>query len=219
MRLATRLLVAVTAVALVACTRDDEPVPPGQRFPTAEEAPGGKDDPVETGETSTDLDDFIADFTPALVDPDREEMRTVFEDAGFERAGLDVLFFCEAHDPGPVPHLFSWYIELDSDDGAGNVVDYLEADTMKPCPESCATVVETFDVEGIPDAVGVRRLATEEAVEAAGNANEHPHEGYWVAFTDGSIVYTLDLNGDPGTVSEEQIESIAGAFHGRVAAD
>jgi hypothetical protein len=37
-RFATRLLVPVTAVALVACG-GDEPVPVAQRFPTAAEAP------------------------------------------------------------------------------------------------------------------------------------------------------------------------------------
>jgi hypothetical protein len=215
MRPVTRLLVAVAAVVLVACTRDDQPVPPAQRFPTPTEAPGAKDDPVETGETSTDLDDFIADFTPALVDPDPEEMTVVVGDAGFERAGLDVLFFGEQHDLD-LPHLFSWYIEVGSEDGAASVLDYLEADTMEPCPESCSTVVETFDVEGVPDARGVLRLATEEAVEAAGLPNEIPREEYWVGFSDGSIVYTLDLFGDPGAVTEEQIEDIVTAFRDRV---
>jgi hypothetical protein len=72
MRFATRLLVPVTTVALVACGA--EPVPVAQRFPTAAEAPGSKPDPVEKGETAADLDEFIVAFTPALIDPDREEM-------------------------------------------------------------------------------------------------------------------------------------------------
>ena len=64
---------------------------------------------------------------------------------------------------------------------------------MKPCPQSCAAVISAFDVDGIPDARGVRRIATAEDIEAAGTEDEDPSESYWVGFTAGSIVYTLDL--------------------------
>ena len=87
---------------------------------------------------------------------------------------------------------------------------------MKPCPESCATRVSTFDVDGIPDARGVHRLTTAEAIEAAGTEDEHPFENYWVGFTAGSIVYTIDLSGPPGSVTEEQAQSIMRALHDRV---
>ena len=101
-----RLLVASTVVVLVACTGGDDAVPVAERFPTAADAPGSKPDPVEEGQTSEDLDEFIAAFTDALIDPDRAEMTTLFEDAGFVRAGLDVRFYGETHAP-EAPHLFS----------------------------------------------------------------------------------------------------------------
>ena len=213
MRFAIRLLVPLTAVAFVACSA--EPVPVGQRFPTAADAPGSKPDPVEKGETAVNLDEFIVAFSPAVIDPDEEEMTTVFQEAGLKRAGLDVRFFGDTHAP-TAPHLFSWFIELDSEDGARSALDWLEADSMKPCPHSCADRISSFDVEGIPDARGVHRIATAEDIEAAGTEGQDPSESYWVGFADGSIVYTVELHGSPGSVSEEQAQGIVSAHHGRL---
>lgn len=220
MRIATRLLVAWTMAALVACGGGDDAPPIAERFPTEAEAPGTTPDPVEERQTPEDLDEFITALTPALIDPDEDEMTTVFEEAGFERAGLDVRFFGEDHEAQPhPPHLFSWFIELGSEDGAADVLEWLEAETMKPCPESCAVTFSGFDVDGVPGARGVSRIATEESIEAAGTEDEVPSENYWIGFTDGSIVYTVDLNGPPGSVSEAQAESIVSAFHDRLAAE
>lgn len=220
MRFAIRLLVPLTAVALVACSGGDETAPPplAQRFLTAADAPGTKPDPVETRETTVDFDEFIAVLGPALIDPDEEEMTTVFQEAGFERAGRDARFFGATHTPDG-RHVFSSFIELDSEDGATSALDWLEADSMKPCPRSCATRIGSFDVDGIPDARGVHRIATAEDVEAAGFEGERPSESYWVGFTVGPIVYTVDLSGPPGSVSEEQAESIASAYFDRLAGD
>lgn len=209
-------MVALLAVALVGCGA--EPVPVADRFPTAAEAPGTKPDPVEQRETTEDLDEFTSGLRDGLVDPQEDEMITVFEEAGFQRAGRDARFFGETHSPDTL-HLFSSFIEVDSEDGASSVLDWLEADSMKPCPHSCATRVSRFDVAGIPGARGVHRVATAEDIEAAGTADEHPHESYWVGFTVGSTVYTVDLNGAPGSVSEEQVQEIASAYYERLAGD
>jgi hypothetical protein len=217
-RFAIRLLVPLTAVALVACGGGDAPVPLAQRFPTAADAPGSKPDPVEKGQTAEDLDEFIAAFREALIDPDVEEMTAVFQEAGFKGAGLDVRFYGETHSP-TAPHLFSWFIELDSEGGARSALDWIEADSMKPCPGSCATRVSSFDVDGIPDARGVHRIATAEDIEAAGTDDEVPSDDYWVGFTEGSIVYTVDLAGPPGSVSEEQAQEIASAYYDRLTGD
>jgi hypothetical protein len=219
MRLAIRFLVPLTMIAFVACGGGDEaPVPVAQRFPTAADAPGTKPDPVETRETTEDFDDFLAALRPALIDPDDEEMTTIFQEADFEAAGLDVRFFGDTHSP-TAPHLFSWFIELDSEDAAKSALDWLEADGLKPCPHSCAAVISSFDVDDIPDARGVHRVATAEDIEAAGTANEHPNESYWVGFTVGSIVYAVDLHGPPGSVSEEQAQGIASAYYDRLTGD
>jgi hypothetical protein len=215
MRFAIRILVSLT-VALVACGA--EPVPVAQRFPTAAEAPGTKPDPVEEGQITEDFNEFLTALTDAVIDPNRKEMTTVFQEAGFKRAGLDVLFYGEKHS-FTAPHLFSWFIELDSEGGASSALDWLQADSKKPCPHSCATRVNSFAVDGIPDARGTHRIATAEDIEAAGNADEHPFESYWVGFTVGSIVYGIDLHGPPGSVSEEQVQKIVSAFYERLTGD
>lgn len=216
MRFAARLLVPLTTVALIACGA--EPVPVAERFPTAAEAPDTKPDPVEKRQIADDFDEFLVALTPALMDPDRDEMTTAFQEADFIRAGVDFRFFGETHSP-EAPHLITWFIELDSEDAASSARDWLEADTRKPCPHSCATRVNSFNVEGIPDARGVHRIATAEDIEAAGFENEVPNDSYWVGFTLGSIVYTVDLHGPPGSVSQEQALAIASTYYERLTAD
>jgi hypothetical protein len=215
-RYANPFALCLTAVALVACSGDDpEPPPLAQRFVTTADAPGSSVDPVEVRQTAEDLDQFVDVFHDFMVEPDDEEMTTVFEGAGFESAGTEVRFYGETHSPDE-PHIFSSFYELGSEDGARNALDWLVTDSMKPCPESCATVVSDFDVAGITDGSGVRRLTTAEAIEAAGTPNQIPRDEYWVAFTVGSSVYTMDLAGPPGSVTEQQAREIASAFHDRL---
>ena len=124
-------------------------------------------------------------------------------------------FYGDTRSP-TAPHLFSSFIELDSEDAAKSALDWLEADSMKPCPHSCAAVISSFEVDGIPDARGVHRVATAEDIEAAGTEDEMPSESFWVGFTLGSTVYTLELHGAPGSVSEEQVQAIASSFYERL---
>jgi hypothetical protein len=63
------------------------------------------------------FDEFVAALSPALIDPDEEEMTTVFQEAGFKGAGVDARFFGETH-ARTAPHVFSSFIELESEDGA-----------------------------------------------------------------------------------------------------
>jgi hypothetical protein len=131
------------------------------------------------------------------------------------RAGMDARFYGETHSPDAT-HLFGSFIELDSEDGARSTLDWLEAESMKPCPHSCATRISSFDVDGIPDALGVHRIATAENIEAAGIEGEVPSDSYWAGFTLGSIVYTVELQGAPGSISEEQALEIANAYYERL---
>ena len=219
MRFAIPVLVALTAVALVACSGGDDeaaaPVPPAQRFVTAEDAPGSKLDPVETRQTTVDLDEFIAVISEQAVDPDQEEMTTVFQEAGFKGGGMDARFFGETH-TFTAPHVFSSFIELESEDGATSALDWLETDSRKPCPMSCAVQISTFDVDDIADARAVHRIATAEDIERVGTEDQRPFDSYWVGFTEGSFVYTVDLRGPPGSVSEEQALDIASAYYDRL---
>jgi len=219
-RLAISLVVAVTALTFVSCGGNDDethaPVPVGQRFVTAEEASGSKPDPVEARQTTENFDEFIAVLTDASIDPDKDEMTTVFRHAGFKAAGLDARFFGETHSSETSPHVFSSFIELGSEEGARSALDWLETDMHKPCPMSCATQISAFDVDGIAGARGVHRIATAEDIEAVGATEQRPLDSYWVGFTDGGIVYTVDLHGPPGSVSEKQAKEIANAYHQRL---
>ena len=155
-------------------------------------------------------------LTDASIDPDKEEMTAVFLDAGFKVAGVDARFFGETHSPETSPHVFSSFIEVESEDGAKRVLDWLETDLKKPCPNSCATQISEFDVGDIAGARGVHRIATAENIEEVGATEQRPLDSYWLGFNDGAVVYTLNLQGPPGSVSEEQAHEIAGAYHERV---
>jgi len=210
------------AVSLVACSGDDDetaaPLPLAQRFVSAEDAPGSKPDPVEKRETTTDFDTFISALSDTSIDPDRDEMTTLFKVAGFKSAGVDARFFGQTHSPETSVHVFSSFIEVGSEDGATSALDWLETDQMKPCPMSCAVQRSSFEVDDIPDARGVHRVATAEDIEKVGTNDEQPQDDYWIGFTKGPIVYTMVLHGHavPGTVSEDQAQQIASAYYDRL---
>ena len=220
MRFAIPLLAALALVTLTACTGSDEeaaaPLPIAERFVTAEEAPGSKSDPVETRQTTTEFDEFIATLTERAVDPDDEEMTEVFQGNGFKSAGVDTRFYGETHTPGQSAHVVSSFIELASEDGATSALEWQEADRRKPCPRSCAVRHNTFDVDDLPDGRGVHSIATAEAIERLGTSDQQPFESYWVGFTNGAIAYTVDLFGRPGSVSEERALEIASAYYERL---
>ena len=221
MRLGLLLLAVLAAVGLVACGGDNggtaAPVPLAQRFVTAEDAPGSKPDPVETRQTTVDFDEFILALAERSVDPDEDEMRTVFEDAGFKGGGVDARYFGATHSPSAA-HVFSSEIELASEDGAASALDWLETDALKPCPMSCAVQRSTFDVDDISGARGVHRSASAEDIRAMGAGDEQPFDAYWIGFTVGPVVYTLELHGPPGSVSEERARHLASAYHDRLTA-
>jgi hypothetical protein len=223
MRFVISLLLTIAAVTLVSCGGSDDeasaPLPVSQRFVSAEDAPGSKADLVERRETTTDYAIFIPALAERSIDPDRDEMAEVFESTDFKSAGVDARFFGATHVPETSPHVFSSYIELDSDDGATSALDWLAADEMKPCPRSCAVQRSSFDVADIPDARGVHRVATAEDIARVGTGDERPEDEYWVGFTLGPLVYTVALHGPPGSVSEDQAEDITSAYYERLTAD
>ena len=221
MRLAFPLLAALVAFGLVGCGDKkvaSAPLPPAQRFVTAEDAPASKPDPVEKRQTTGVFDTFVSALSDSSINADTDERATVFNDAAFVRAGQDARFFGTTHSPETSVHVFSSFIELDSQDAATSALDWLETDQMKPCPESCAVQRRGFDVDDIPDARGVHRVATAADIEKFGAQNEVPQDDYWIGFTIGPIVYTVVLHGHavPGTVSDDQAQQIASAYYHRL---
>lgn len=220
MRLALPLLAALVVFALVGCgsKKPIAPLPVAQRFVTAADAPGSKPDPVEKRATTKDFDTFIAALADSSIDANRAEMLKVFDAAAFVNAGLDARFFGKTHSPETSVHVFSSFIELRSKDAAKSALDWLETDQMKPCARTCAVHISSFDVDHIPDARGVHRVATAEDIQHAGTQDEKPQDDYWIGFAIGPIVYTVVLHGHavPGTVSQDEAQKIASAYRDRL---
>jgi hypothetical protein len=221
-RFALALLAVLAAITLTACGGGDgetaAPLPVAQRFVSAEDAPGSKPDPVEKRATTTDFAIFIPALKDASINPDEGELNNVFKAGDFKSAGQDARFFGETHSPETSNHVFSSFIELGSEDAAGSALDWLETDQMKPCPRSCAVQRSSFDVNDIPGARGVHRVATAEDIKGAGTKDERPQDDYWIGFTIGPIVYTMVLHGHggSGSVTEEQAQQIASAYYKRL---
>jgi hypothetical protein len=216
-RLALPLLAVLSLVALSACGGGDEtePVTLAQRVVEEADAPGSKADPVETRQTTVDFEEFIGVLSERAVDPDADELRNVFTEAGFEAAIIDARFYGETHSPDS-PHVFSSAIQLESEQGAESALEWLAADSMKPCPTTCAVRISQFDVDGIPDARGVHRSQSAEDIEAVGTPEDVPFDSYEILFTDGPFVYSIALSGPPGFGTEAKVTDIAGALYERV---
>jgi hypothetical protein len=101
-------------------------------------------------------------------------------------------------------------------DDAGTAVDLLQADSVRPCPETCSEQAEEFEVDGIPDAYGTHRFATEESIQESGDTEADPFDGFEIGFADGVFTYRVIFDGPPGTVSEDEAEEIVQRLYDRV---
>jgi hypothetical protein len=212
---------AVTAVLGLAACGDgsDEAASTGplaldQRVVTEEDAPDSKPDPVEKRQTATDEDEFVEKMGDAFINPTEQETEDL-QTAGFVQAIRDTRYFGDVHSKDAA-HTFSLVVQFDSPDSAKEMADFFHTDSLRPCPESCAFSVSEFDVDGIPGATGVRRYASEEAVQAAGTSENLPRDSYAVFFADGDFAYDIDLGGPPGTTSEDKAVEIAQKLYDRV---
>jgi hypothetical protein len=221
-RFARPLLAAFAAVALVACGGGNHkaavPLPVAQRFLTAADAPGTKPDPIEKRQTTVKFNEFIAALGQIAINPKHNEMVKVFRKAGFKGAGVDTRYYGQTH-KRTAPHLNSSFIRLDSKEGATSALNWLETDERKPCRMTCDFRISSFHVDHIADARGVHRIATAQDIKNGGTKGERPLDLYWIGFSEGALVYTVELHGSPGSVSKEQAQNIARAYHKRLTAN
>jgi hypothetical protein len=214
------LLSAVLVLGIAACGGGNDeatstgPLALAQRVVTEEDAPGSKPDPVEKRQTAADEQEFIEKMGDAFVDPSEEDRKSL-ETVGFVQAINDTRYFGDVHSKDDA-HTFSLVVQLDSPDGATEMTDFFHTDSLRPCPESCAFSVSEFDVDGIPGATGVRRVATEDAIKAAGTPENRPYDSYAIFFADGDFAYNIDYGGPPGTTSEDKAVEIAQNLYDRV---
>jgi hypothetical protein len=218
------LLSAVGVLGLAACGGDSGsatstgPLALDQRVVTEEDASDSKPDPVEKRVTVSSPDEFISKLGDAFVNPSPEDV-AAFKSAGFVQAIDDTRFLplgmSTSHSPAN-PHIHSTVMQFETGQGAQTAQNIEHEDSLRPCPENCATSVEEFDVADIPGALGTRRHASQEDIDATGATDIHPYDEYEVAFTDGVFAYRVQLNGPPGSVSEDQAKDIAQSLYDRV---
>jgi hypothetical protein len=189
-----------------------------QRVVTEADAPDSEADPVEKPVEVNGPDEFISRLGERFVNPTPEEVRD-FKNGGFVRA-LHVTRFMPATPGGPhtrnAPHIFSLAMQFESDQGANDALAIFKADSVRPCPETCAEQAEEFDVDGIPSAYGTHRFATAESIQQTGDTEETPFDDFSIGFADGVFAYRIILSGQPGKVTEEQVEEIAKSLYDRV---
>jgi hypothetical protein len=111
-------------------------------------------------------------------------------------------------------HLFSLVMQFKDEDGSKEALDLIHEDSLRPCPEKCATQIREFDVD-FGDAEGVHRYATAKDIQATGDEGP-PYDSYEIQFADGVFAYPITLNSQPGKISQDEAEEIAKALYDRV---
>jgi hypothetical protein len=218
------LLSVLAAVGLCACgggsgeATTTGPLALDQRVPTEDDAPGSGVDPVEKTQTASTPEEFDQKMGDAFVNPTKQEQKE-FLTLPFVGAIRATRFF--PSEPGAEHsrddvHVFSLVVQFETPDAAKRMADFFHTDGLRPCPHSCAFSVSEFDVSDIPDATGVRRYASEEAIQAAGTGEDRPYDSYEIYFADGIFAYFINLGGPPGKPSQDKAEEIAGNLYDRV---
>jgi hypothetical protein len=212
------LLVAVVGIAACGSKKAAAPLRLNQRVPSEADAPGSQPDPVETPRSATGVREFIEQFGDQFINPNAEDL-SEFKQTGFLSAIRSTRFFPD--EPGAAHekddrHVFASVLQFKTDDGAKKAIEIIHRDSLRPCPKKCSTQIREFDVDGIPDASGVRRFATAEDIKATGD-KERPYDSYSIEFTDGPFAYDIKLSGLPGQVSEDEADEIAKRLYDRVA--
>jgi hypothetical protein len=212
-------LAAVLGVA--ACGGGDEadPLTLDQRFIQDGDAPGYAPDPIEGGRfTSDNVDEFVDQTHDRLVSATTAEAKEFLTEAGFVRAigGTRFLPGSDGEHSRGDPHAVIGVLQFESDEGARDAVDWYHEEDSQPCPGKCAVTISEFEVDGIPDATGVRRVVTAERLRQTGEEGE-PRDGYDIRFADGPFAYYVGTFGPPGEATTEGVtEAIAKRIYDRV---
>jgi hypothetical protein len=215
------LTLAAVLVGLGACSGGDEadPLTLEERFIQDGDAPGYVADPVEGGRFTADsVDKFVGQTRDRLVSAPTAEATEFLTEAGFVRAigGTRFLPGSDGEHSRGDPHVVIGVLRFESDEGAGDAVDWYHEENTQPCPGKCAATIAEFEVDGIPDAKGVRRVVTAERLERTGEEGE-PSDGYDIVFADGPFAYFVGTFGPPGDATTEAVtEAIAKRIYDRV---
>jgi len=203
---ALALVSVAVAAALLLATRgeQDEPLALSGRVWESGEAPAAAR-PGQRRVTS-DVTTFVDQIKDNLDRTTPGEAQRILSEAGFKGA---VAREYEADGAGAV----SVAIQLRDSDAATNVLDWSNKDALSPCPGECNVDISAFDVNGIPEARGVKRRR-EQGADGAGPSN--PFESYEISFVDGHVLYVLRTEGDPGTTDRDGLLHAAQQLYTRV---
>ena len=218
MRVGFALLALAAVFGAVGCGGSDEgePLTLEERFFDAGDAPGYKPDPEEGGKhTWATADEFANETSDRLIRASRADLEEFLRDAGFVRAIAGTRFLGEEHERS-APHVLVGVLQFGSESGARDAVDWYQEDGLQPCPGKCAVTISEFEVDGIPDAKGIRRVVTAKRLEQTGEPGE-PRDEYSILFSDGEFSYLLSTFGPIGeATTEASTEAIAKRIYDRV---
>lgn len=215
------MLTLAAVLGVAACGGGDEadPLTLEQRFIQAGDAPGYAPDPVEGGKhTWGNVDQFVDQTHEQLVRATIAEAEEFLTEAGFVRAigGTRFLPGSDGEHSRGDPHVGMGVLQFESDEGARDAVDWFDDDGSQPCPGKCAVTISEFEVDGIPDAKGVRRVVTANRLRQTGEEGE-PSDAYDIGFADGPFAYYVGTFGPPGDATTEAVtEALAKRIYDRV---
>jgi hypothetical protein len=189
--------------ALEGCGEDKAPLALDQRVLAESELSGFQlsPDPVQRW---TDASKFANDTHDVDIRATVEENIEELQAGGFV-AAIANSFGAS----GREAEAFSAAVQMGSPEAAQDVLDQRHQDYISPCPTVCTIEISEFEVSGIPNAKGVKRASQP---EHAGS----PFEVYEVEFADGPFVYVVNIDGQPGTVSEDDAVFAAKRLYDRV---
>jgi hypothetical protein len=211
MRVALILLVVVSVGALVGCGGDDDGTSPASlrsHLLPASEIQGFK---IERKFDWDNPIDFVGQGlnVPEATPP--SQAVKAFEDAGFDAAVGEHLVVAKGN-PFQGAQGGVDVIELGSDDGAREALDYVRKEALKqPCFAICSVQTREFAVPGIPGAKGVQLTPQRKPPPDA----PPPFEAYSVGFTIGPRLFLLNAGGEPGQVKKSQVLAAAKALYER----
>ena len=215
------MLTLAAMLGAAACGGDEAaPLTLEQRFFQAGDAPGYEPDPLEGGKHTWDgVDKFANQTSEQLIRATLVDFKKFLTEAGFVRGIGGTRFLPEdngEHDRDD-PHVVIGVLQFESEEGARDAVDWFDEDSRQPCPGKCAITIAEFEVDGIPDAKGVRRFVTAKRLEQTGDEEAEPFDGYDIRFADGPFAYYVGTFGPPGEATTEAVtEAIAKRIYERV---
>jgi hypothetical protein len=210
---------AVLGVAACGGGNEADPLTLDQRFIQDADTPGYEPDPVEGGRhTWGDTDEFVDQQPDLLISATMAEAKEFLTEKGFVRGigGTQFLPGSDGEHSRGDPHVVMSVLQFESDEGARAALDWFHEDDRQPCPGNCAVAISEFEVDGIPDATGVRRVVTAEQLRQTGEEGE-PFDAHDIRFADGPFAYYVGTFGPPSdATTEAATETIAKRIYDRV---